>query len=198
MKFFPLSIERELVQTVLVYGSGSQFVLKFAPLREGKIIFAPLAQFLLQKENIQNECNNLRILHPKQDFAPNFDEEREKKGFHGLKSLISPENQVKTKKRSSRSAVEAKTKLRAETEKPIAVLVTNLSLLALRLGGAGPPGPKIRCNINQTTVRQKVCPSRSPFSHPQKSLLAPPGGSSTTNWELLVCGYQGYVKTRRR
>ena len=42
-------------------------------------------------------------------------------------------DQKKTKKRSSRSAVEVKT----GPEKPITVLVTNLSLLALELGGGG-------------------------------------------------------------
>ena len=86
-----------------------------------------------------------------------------KKKSSRAEELNFSENQVKaTKKRSSRFAVEVKTKLEAETEKAIAVLITNLSLLALRLAT-----PVIRCNINQTTVWQKLLTLRSPISHPK-------------------------------
>ena len=44
-----------------------------------KNYFRTPSTIFIKKENKQNVCNNLRILHPKQDFAPNFDEEREKK-----------------------------------------------------------------------------------------------------------------------
>ena len=49
-------------------------------------------------------------------------------------------SQKKTK-RSSRSRVKVNTNQEKETDERIAVLVTNLSLLALRLGGGGRPFP---------------------------------------------------------
>ena len=44
-EFEPLT-SRTRAEHVTALASGSQFILKLAPLREGKIIFAPLAQFL--------------------------------------------------------------------------------------------------------------------------------------------------------
>ena len=73
-------------------------------------------------------------------ICPKITVKTKKKGLYCLKSCICREIMVKTrKKRAPLAKVKVQTNPRKKTDKRIAFLVTNLSLLALQLGGPGPP-----------------------------------------------------------